>query len=568
MAVNLSPLGGAGAQFFDSNGIILSGGKIYTYAAGTTTPQATYTSASGATPHANPIVLDSAGRVPGGEIWLTDGLGYKFVIETSTAILLGTYDNLVGINTPQVAASVTLTPSGYTTATNVQTAFDNLGSSAGTSKVGFIAASGSAISRTAQDKLRETVSIADFGGVGDGSTNNDAAFAAARAYLAAQTICPTLVFPAGVYVYSVSPDWGIQWIRMLAQGEVRFRYTGTGNAFIVTDDSYVQMMGLSFFTEEAPLIIEAPATAQNGVLWRSVHHSVGCFVVRGCGATYAGLKIEFAVCSTFPSYRCSFNENASGTQDWYLGAKPKYGLYLDKRNSSESAAYCMFLNPIIEGTEIGIYGVYALGCNFIGGTSEGCTDKGVWLLGTSEYNKFIGVDFESNTIADVLCQGRNNSFINCDSGFPFGETAFDGVNGIQNTISGGNYQTVTFTNNAINNTVRDIVYNRYDATGTGVIVNGVFQAIYNIYNGKTGIRHNQVPYSTVITVGASPFDYTNFTPQPVTLIVSGGTVSSVVVGNGSGSALNAGIQGQFTIVPNGTATITYTVTPTVVVLSV
>jgi hypothetical protein len=98
MTVSLSPVGGAATQFFDNNGVILSGGKIYTYAAGTTTPQATYTSASGATPHANPIILDSAGRVPGGEIWLTDGLVYKFVIETATGSLLGTYDNLTGIN--------------------------------------------------------------------------------------------------------------------------------------------------------------------------------------------------------------------------------------------------------------------------------------------------------------------------------------------------------------------------------------------------------------------------------------------------------------------------------------
>ena len=97
MSVSPSPIGGFAGQFFNNNGVILSGGKIYTYAAGTTTPQATYTSASGATPHANPIVLDSAGRVPGGEIWLTNNLIYKFAIETSTSILLGTYDNVAGI---------------------------------------------------------------------------------------------------------------------------------------------------------------------------------------------------------------------------------------------------------------------------------------------------------------------------------------------------------------------------------------------------------------------------------------------------------------------------------------
>ena len=47
MAVNLSPIGGACWQFFDNNGAPLTGGKLYTYAAGTTTPQATYTSISG-----------------------------------------------------------------------------------------------------------------------------------------------------------------------------------------------------------------------------------------------------------------------------------------------------------------------------------------------------------------------------------------------------------------------------------------------------------------------------------------------------------------------------------------
>ena len=68
MAVNLSPVGGVAAQFFDNSGYPLTGGKLYTYAAGTTTPAATYTSSNGATAHSNPIVLDAAGRVPAGEI--------------------------------------------------------------------------------------------------------------------------------------------------------------------------------------------------------------------------------------------------------------------------------------------------------------------------------------------------------------------------------------------------------------------------------------------------------------------------------------------------------------------
>jgi hypothetical protein len=101
--VYLSPFGGVGAQFFDANGIPLSGGLIYTYAAGTTTQQATYTSSSGSIAQSNPIVLNASGRVPSGEIWLTAGLSYKFVLESSAGVVIGTYDNIYASAIPVIA---------------------------------------------------------------------------------------------------------------------------------------------------------------------------------------------------------------------------------------------------------------------------------------------------------------------------------------------------------------------------------------------------------------------------------------------------------------------------------
>jgi hypothetical protein len=95
MAVFLSPIGGAGWQFFNNDGTVLSGGKIYTYAAGTSTPKATYTTVAGNIAHSNPIVLDSSGRVPGGQIWLLSQ-PYKFSIFTSANVLIATYDNIYG----------------------------------------------------------------------------------------------------------------------------------------------------------------------------------------------------------------------------------------------------------------------------------------------------------------------------------------------------------------------------------------------------------------------------------------------------------------------------------------
>jgi hypothetical protein len=95
MAVNLSPIGN-GFQFFDNNGAPLNAGKIYTYQAGSSTPLATYTSSSGLTANANPIILGTSGRPPN-DIWLSEGFFYKFILKDSSDVTIQTYDNLYGI---------------------------------------------------------------------------------------------------------------------------------------------------------------------------------------------------------------------------------------------------------------------------------------------------------------------------------------------------------------------------------------------------------------------------------------------------------------------------------------
>ena len=115
MAVFLSPVGGAAAQFFTNSGVILSGGRLWTYAAGTTTPKVTYTSSSGITAHTNYITLDSAGRVPGGEIWLLAS-PYKFALYTSADVLIATYDNISGLGAAEFQVQ-------NFTGTGTQTAF-------------------------------------------------------------------------------------------------------------------------------------------------------------------------------------------------------------------------------------------------------------------------------------------------------------------------------------------------------------------------------------------------------------------------------------------------------------
>ncbi len=101
-----------GRQFFDSNGDPLNGGKLYTYDDGTTTNKSTYQDGAGNSAHANPIILDSAGRVTA-EVWGTTG-AYKLKLNDSLDSNIWTRDDIVGINDSASSAASEWVPSGLT----------------------------------------------------------------------------------------------------------------------------------------------------------------------------------------------------------------------------------------------------------------------------------------------------------------------------------------------------------------------------------------------------------------------------------------------------------------------
>ena len=326
MAVNLSPVGGVAAQFFDNDGNVLSGGKIYTYSAGTSTPATVYTSSNGSIAHSNPIILDSAGRVPTGEIWLTDGINYKFVLNNSSGTLIATYDNISGINSNfisftnsqeiQTATSgqtvFTLTTMQYQVGTNSLSVFvdgvNQYGPSASyaytetsstsvtftnglhvgavvkftsTQQQGAGAVDASqvtykppftgSVTTNVEVKLSQYVNVKDFGAVGNGVTNDTAAFTAA------QLACKNVYIPPGDYALANLRIYdGVQLIGGGQQNTI-LRQLNTGDYVIrcVSDATTGQLAGLNLSgfkvvgktgaTVAAVLVYAAGAYA----IWRS-----------------------------------------------------------------------------------------------------------------------------------------------------------------------------------------------------------------------------------------------------------------------------------------------------------
>jgi len=144
---------------------VLSNASCVVYIANTL-GAATLYSDNGVTPLANPFLSSATGRI---DFYAANGR----------------YD-------------VVVSKTGYLTVTISDIELDDLLAPSGSNSVGYLPAGAGAVATTVQTKLRESVSVLDFGAVGDGVTDDTAAINLA---IVAGT---NVFFPAGTYLINTS----------------------------------------------------------------------------------------------------------------------------------------------------------------------------------------------------------------------------------------------------------------------------------------------------------------------------------------------------------------------------
>jgi hypothetical protein len=194
------------AQFFDANGSPLVGGKVFTYAAGTTTPLATYTDASAATPNTNPVILDSRGEC---NLWFSNATSYKVVLKSATDELQWTVDNIATYGTlaSQNSNNVAITGGTITGVTYTGDITGNVSGNAGTVTNGvYLTAvqtltnktiTGLASASTVKDSLGTDYTIGYRSIPQSLNTTAAASDIGKHLYVSATTTIPSGVFVAG-----------------------------------------------------------------------------------------------------------------------------------------------------------------------------------------------------------------------------------------------------------------------------------------------------------------------------------------------------------------------------------
>lgn len=216
--VNITP---TPIQQFNQNGTPCSGCQLFSYAAGTTNPLATYTSSTGSTPNTNPIILDANGQA---NVWLIAGDKYKLILSPATDTNPPTHpfwteDQLTGVND--------------------FTAFSGGNISYTLNRTG-------AVATTVGAKLNQVVNITDYGATCNGTTNDNAAWTALISSIGATPT--TVVVPCASKISENLTFGAATVVQFTNNGEI----IGTAGTEVVQFQRQIMAGGQQIFSNLVP----------------------------------------------------------------------------------------------------------------------------------------------------------------------------------------------------------------------------------------------------------------------------------------------------------------------------
>ena len=506
-------------QFFDANGNPLVGGKLYTYAAGTTTPLATYTDSTGATANTNPVILNSRGEAA---IWVGTANYYMVLLDS---------DNVQAWTADNVGGSVSLAA---------------LAASGGSALIGFIAAGTGAVTRTVQSKLRETVSVKDYGAVGDGVTDDTAAIQACINAVEASTYGGVVYLPTGTY--KVTSNLTVTWPKLCVLrgdgSQLTFIWdyrTSVGTAGVVYYNSTAAAGGdnayMATWTGGFSIVKKVNFTIVTGLVITTVGTGKGLYAAGVVGGTFQDIWVTGYEYNIYMVDCLGF-----AMRDLYLN-QCNYGLYMAGYVSLSGpnvgaidhmiASACGVWGLYVNGGTVQVYDCTISDCGTMATTSGGAciiTDTTIGLPKTTtisnswfERNRGSADIYAiNNYTVPVSLAAANNLFSRLDS-------TYYTTNNIYVLNSGNSALQLESNSNGFAG------YGTYVANASRlyIAVGGTYAAlVYTSYIGDSYASATETP--VLIPTAASNFS-------------SLGIGTSTLAITSSGSNLSFG--GQFAVVP-------------------
>ncbi len=327
----------------------------------------------------------------------------------------------------------------------------------------------------------EEKNITEFGGIGDGVTDNTEAFAKAVNYF--KSTGGLLKFPPGNYHYLSMPNLAIANFKIEGSGSGITNLIYNSNGTAITIDAFDKPIDVPPFLNN--LKIEGISIIGKNML-------IGLFARGMARSSLRDIRINGTsgangTCA-FCFEGCMLNKFESLITSYVDGNVPYHGFFLKLgRRRGTSVGGCsnnIFEHWYAEGNQIGLQMGIVNNQNggdqnvFLGGSAENCRKYGIILGKDCRYNSFMGSGFENKNIefSDISDQGQFTRYIGCYSSHG---TILQGT-GIK--ISGGYYERIEIRKSADSCTIEDVKLNHWNTGNGGFYDSGVNTRTFNVKN--------------------------------------------------------------------------------------